>query len=67
MNDQPGDKYWRKSLEVTAVQVWEATDIPDHPNGHMTARPGDWIITGPDGGRWVCEGDIFPLLYERVT
>lgn len=62
----PGDKYQRKPLVVTAVQVSERVDIPDHPNGYMTARPGDWIITGQDGGRWVCEGSVFPDLYERV-
>lgn len=62
-----GKRYRRRPLEVTAVQVREPVQIPDHPNDHMTARPGDWIIASDEGGLWVCEEFIFPLIYEEVV
>ena len=32
----------------------------------MTACPGDYLITGLEGERWVCEDSTFGLLYEAV-
>lgn len=34
--------------------------------GVMTARPGDWIITGVKGERYPCKPDIFQATYEAV-
>lgn len=34
--------------------------------GIMTARPGDWIITGVKGERYPCKPDIFDATYEAV-
>ena len=30
----------------------------------MTVVSGDWVIKGPDGDFWCCEGDLFENLYE---
>lgn len=32
--------------------------------GRMHVWGGDWIVTAPDGRRWVVEGDVFADLYE---
>jgi hypothetical protein len=34
--------------------------------GDMTARLGDWIITGVNGERYPCKPDIFMQTYEPV-
>lgn len=32
----------------------------------VRVNPGDWIITGESGKKWVCESTDFPGLYEPV-
>lgn len=59
-------KFRRLPLEITAVQVLEQKPVKITSGETMTARPGDWIITSESGARWVCEKDVFPLLYEGV-
>lgn len=34
--------------------------------GTMTAREGDWIITGVQGEKYPCKPDIFEATYEAV-
>lgn len=34
--------------------------------GHVIAQPGDWIITGVKGERYLCKSDIFEATYEAV-
>lgn len=34
--------------------------------GLMAASSGDWIITGVEGERYPCRGDIFAKTYERA-
>jgi len=62
-------KYRRKPLEVTAHEVKEAgyKVLSNGANGKSAwANVGDWIITSPDYRRWICEKDVFPLLYEPI-
>ena len=35
--------------------------------GVMTARPGDWIITGIQGEKYPCKPEIFHKTYEPVA
>lgn len=35
--------------------------------GRMSARPGDWIITGVKGELYPCKPDIFAATYEPLT
>jgi len=34
--------------------------------GWVRVRPGDWIITTPDGERYPCAPDVFEQTYEPV-
>ena len=34
--------------------------------GPMTAKPGDWIITGVEGEKYACDDAIFRKTYEPV-
>lgn len=36
------------------------------PEGILTVRPGDWIITGIHGEKYPCKPDIFDKTYEEV-
>ena len=35
-------------------------------NGWVKGKPGDWIMIGPNGDIYPCNGDIFDKTYERV-
>lgn len=32
----------------------------------LSAKPGDWIVTGPNGDEWVVAATIFARTYEAV-
>jgi hypothetical protein len=51
---------------VTADPADEATGYIDTPEGRLTVRPGDWIITGVAGEHYPCKPDIFKKLYTRA-
>lgn len=36
------------------------------PEGTMTGKMGDWIITGVQGEKYPCKPDIFAATYESV-
>jgi len=36
------------------------------PDGYRIASPGDWIITGVEGGIHLCKDDVFRAVYEEV-
>jgi hypothetical protein len=58
-------KFRKKPVIVDAVR----TDIEvkiETLEGTMTARPGDWIITGVNSERYPCKPDIFEKTYESV-
>lgn len=35
-------------------------------NGPIFAHPGDWIVTGTDGEKRVCNPSLFDKLYEKA-
>jgi hypothetical protein len=34
--------------------------------GPLTAKPGDWIITGVNGEQYPCKPDVFEKTYEPI-
>lgn len=54
--------YDTHGVEYTICEVGLRTG-----QGFMLIKPGDWIVTGADGKRWVVEGESFPELYEPFT
>jgi hypothetical protein len=56
--------YMKRPLIVSARQtdVAEVVALTDSEST-LKARPGDWIVNAPDGGRWVVANDIFQETY----
>lgn len=58
-------KYRKKPIVVEAQRTDE-TVVIHTLEGDMTASPGDYIITGVNGGKYPCKPDIFARTYEPV-
>lgn len=59
---------FRKKTIVEAYQHDGAESFVIHTlEGDMTARPGDWIITGIEGETYPCKPDIFQATYEEIV
>lgn len=58
--------YCKRSMIVEArcVTHTEAVVLPN--GGVLSAKPGDWIVTGPQGDDWVVEASVFAKTYEAV-
>ncbi len=56
-------KYQKKPVVIDAVRCTKEERI-ETLEGEMTARVGDWIITGVKGERYPCKDDIFQMTYE---
>ena len=56
-------KYRKKPIVIDAELCTEQTVIHTL-EGDMTAKPGDWIITGVAGEKYPCKPDIFEQTYE---
>lgn len=59
-------KFRKKPIVVDAYQT-DVEVIIHTLEGPLTARPGDWIITGISGEQYPCKPDIFEKTYERVS
>lgn len=55
----------KKPIIVTAEQVEMETTVYTI-EGPLTAKPGDWIITGVEGEKWPVKKDIFEKTYEII-
>lgn len=51
------DAYWDVDEQVLKIATLE---------GHMVAKPGDWIVRGVQGEFYPCKPDIFVETYEPV-
>lgn len=65
---------WLKPGDHPAVQRHGADDTGREMysmstrSGRAIVRPGDWIITEPDGnGHYPCAPDVFETKYEAVS
>lgn len=58
-------EYSKMALVVEARQVACQTSVTTD-TGQLMAKPGDWIVTAPDGARWVVDGDIFTQTYTLL-
>jgi hypothetical protein len=59
--------YVKLPLEVDAYQS-ESASVVVLGDGHgvLSVKAGDWIVTGPDGRRWVVADEIFQETYVPV-
>lgn len=59
--------YVKKPLPVEAQQmITENVVLLEGKRGELQAKPGDWIVTAPDGAQWVVAGDIFTETYMPI-
>lgn len=50
---------------IEARQIDELTTV-DTPQGTLTGKPGDWLITDVKGNKHFCNADVFKVSYEAV-
>lgn len=55
----------KKPVMIEAEQLAEEIVVPTL-EGNMRGHPGDWLITGVMGEKYVCRDDIFKITYEAV-
>jgi hypothetical protein len=60
--------YRKREMLVTAVQAETGmvVEMKLHSSTLFAAK-GDWIVTSPDGIRWVVAADIFPRTYKLAN
>lgn len=58
-------KFRKKPVVVEAYRT-DVEMVIHTLEGPLTAKPGDWIITGVDGEQYPCKPEIFEKTYELV-
>lgn len=56
---------YRRTGTVTARRVL-APEVVDTLEGPASARPGDWVVTGPHGNSWPVPDEVFHEGYEPL-
>lgn len=55
-------------VQVEPSQVWVRGQSYVHTDeGQVLVKPGDWVLTGPDGGCYTRSDTVFKRLYEPVV
>lgn len=57
--------YRKRPVIVRAEQLTRARLIRT-ANGMVHGKPGDWLVTSPDGDQWPVDDHIFRRTYEVV-
>ena len=58
-------RYRKKPVVVTAYRT-DVKQVIHTLEGDMTAKPGDYIVTGVHGEQYPCKPDVFEETYEEV-
>lgn len=58
--------YYKRPMIIEARRVAHTEAVVLTNAGVLSAKPGDWIVTGPNGDEWVVEATIFAKTYEAV-
>lgn len=59
--------YLKMPIPVSAYQAHDNEMISlGDGRGELRAKPGDWIVTSPDGKQWVVADSIFHDTYEPI-
>ncbi len=61
----PTQYYRKRPIVVKACRALESIVI-ETLEGAMTAKPGDWIVTGTHGEHYPVKPEIFAETYEKV-
>jgi len=56
---------YRKTATVKAVQMNEPFEVLS-PSGLNVGEPGDYLMEGEPGDRWVCKKDVFEKTYVKA-
>ncbi|MCG2419063.1 PGDYG domain-containing protein [Aequorivita sp. F47161] len=55
----------KKPIPVKCVQINEAFEV-ETLEGTMKGKPGDWLMVGVNGEKYVCDAAIFIKSYDLV-
>ncbi|MCZ4319775.1 hypothetical protein O4H26_12325 [Aequorivita viscosa] len=55
----------KKPIPVKCVQIYEAFEV-ETLEGTMKGKPGDWLMVGVNGEKYVCDAAIFIKSYDLV-
>jgi hypothetical protein len=58
--------HYRRVGQVTAERLRLTRKWRSETGSTLVARPGDWMITGPDGRRWSVDEEIFHDTYRAL-
>lgn len=61
------DGYYQKKYLVIIARKVLYDEIVKHGNGVLSACAGDYVITSPDGKKWVVANDIFHATYQLTN
>lgn len=58
-------RFRRKDYEIVAERATRRTVVPTF-RGERVAHPGDWILHGLSGERWVMSDLVFRAVYDPI-
>ncbi len=58
-------KALKKPIPIKCVQIDEAFEV-ETMEGIMSGKPGDWLMIGVNGEKYVCDAAIFKKSYDIV-
>jgi len=64
-----GDPVFLKLVPVRARQMQFAFSVshPEAPGGILCGNPGDWLVQGQSGAKWVCSDKVFREVYRKAS
>lgn len=65
MHEVKPAKYRKKPVVIEARRILMPQEVKTL-EGTLSAKAGDWIITGVKGEQYPCDNEIFRATYERV-
>lgn len=58
-------KALKKPIPIKCAQIDEPFEV-ESMEGIMLGKPGDWLMIGVNGEKYVCDADIFKKSYDIV-
>jgi len=59
-------KALKKPIPIKCAQIDEAFEV-ESMEGIMSGKPGDWLMVGVNGEKYVCDAAVFQKSYDIVN
>lgn len=59
-------RFFRKKPVIVKAERLTVARLIRTANGTVHGKPGDWLVTAPDGDQWPVADSIFKKTYEAV-